>query len=326
MVDATTNDTLAPFALRSDKSYFFSADGEAAVAYRVRFGTAVVAGDPIGAAGSRQQALASFMEHAHSEGWRVAGLGVSERDLPIWKDDGYWALSIGRDVVIDVAGFSLNGRTFRNLRQAVQRTVNSGVTTEIVGEADLAPDVRHELREILEGKGHKVDRGFAMILDKQLTGEVPGIYIAYARDASGRIVAAARFGTADNGRELSLDIPWRAPGSPNGVDERIIIDMVTWAKERGAKRMSLAFAAFPDIFLAEHRTPLREVGRLAIHLLDPLVKLESLFRYLRKFHSFDQHRYVVMKRRNLLPVALTMLVLEFALIGTIRRPRLSRRR
>lgn len=321
LVNRTSDDTLAPFALRTDKSYFFSNDHRAAIAYRVRFGTAVVSGDAIGEPGSREGVLQAFFEHAHAEGWRVAGLGVSQRDLPLWQERGFWSLSIGRDVVIDVEGFALTGRAFRNLRQAVQRTINAGVTTEIVAEAELTEPARAELLKILhKGKGN-TDRGFAMILDKPLTGEHPGIMMAFARDHEGRIVAAARFASSDQGRELSLDIPWRVPGAPNGVDERLIADMITWAKTNGGRRLSLAFAAFPDIFIEEDRGAIRGAARHAIKVLDPLIKLESLFRYLRKFHAFDQHRYVVTKRRNLLPVAVTMLVLEFALIGTFHRPR-----
>ena len=41
-------DTLAPFVLRADKSYFFSEDERAFLAYRVVGGVAVVSGDPIG--------------------------------------------------------------------------------------------------------------------------------------------------------------------------------------------------------------------------------------------------------------------------------------
>src|SRR5262249_23841609 len=41
-------DTLAPFALRLDKTYFFSSDDDAFLAYRVVGGVAVVSGGPIG--------------------------------------------------------------------------------------------------------------------------------------------------------------------------------------------------------------------------------------------------------------------------------------
>lgn len=48
------------------------------------------------------------------------------------------SVPIGRDVVIDVASFEMVGRKYRDLRQAVQRTRNLGITNEIVPEQGLA--------------------------------------------------------------------------------------------------------------------------------------------------------------------------------------------
>ena len=60
------------------------------------------------------------------------------------------AVPIGRDVVIDVAAFDMVGRKYRNLRQAVQRTHNCGITTEVVAEQDLPDDaLLAELTEVI---------------------------------------------------------------------------------------------------------------------------------------------------------------------------------
>ena len=48
LVHAWGVDTLAPFVLRADKSYFFGPDDAAFLAYRVVGGVAIVSGDPIG--------------------------------------------------------------------------------------------------------------------------------------------------------------------------------------------------------------------------------------------------------------------------------------
>ena len=77
-----------------------------------------------------------------------------------------------------------------------------GVTTEIVPERSLAPEVRAELEQVMRatGKGEQ-SRGFAMILDRVLDGTHPGTFIALARSRSGEIVAFQRYATADGGRD-----------------------------------------------------------------------------------------------------------------------------
>src|SRR3954451_18393134 len=312
LVDNTSGDTLAPFVLRTDKSYVFSPDRQAAVAFRVRLGTAVASGDPVGDKASYAAAVEAFIEHADANGWRVAVLGAGPRSLPLWRAQGLWALSIGRDVRVDVASFSLEGRRFRNLRQAVQRSRNAGVTTEIVGERDIGDDLRAELRDVMAaaGKGAQT-RGFAMILDEQLSGVHPGMFVAYARSASGQIVAFHRYASSDGGRELSLDVPWRRPGAPNGVDERLIVEMLEWGATRGARWLSLAFAAFPDLFELSSRNFLQRLAYRAVHLLDPFIRLESLYRFVRKFHAFGDEPRVALRPFQVAFVATAALTLEF---------------
>jgi lysylphosphatidylglycerol synthetase-like protein (DUF2156 family) len=224
-------------------------------------------------------------------------------------------------VLIDVGTFSLVGRQFRNLRQAVQRSRNFGVTTEIVPEDSLTSVTRDELAAVARAANRPLPpRGFAMILDHPLTGVHPGTFIAIARDSAGNAVGFQRFASADSGRELSLDLPFRHPDAPNGVDERLAVDMIEWAREHDGRRISLAFAPFPEVFDADKRGLRRRTGRLLISALDPFIHLESLYRYLRKFHAFGPHRFVLLRPREVIWVLTALLSLEFS------RPRSPRRR
>jgi lysylphosphatidylglycerol synthetase-like protein (DUF2156 family) len=220
---------------------------------------------------------------------------------------------IGRDVVIDLASFDMVGRKFRNLRQAVQRTHNFGVTTEVVAEQDLDEPLRAELAQVLfaSPSGAHTERGFSMILDGALERRYPGIQLIIARDEFGQVQGFHRYATASGGREVTLDVPWRRPGAPNGIDERLSVDMMYAAKEAGAQRLSLAFAAFPDIFDDENRGWLQDVFYNLIHLLDSFIALESLYRYLRKFHALGDQRYAVVSMRNVIPALVVLLSLEF---------------
>jgi lysylphosphatidylglycerol synthetase-like protein (DUF2156 family) len=313
LVDNTSDDALAPFALRSDKSYVFSPDRTAALAYKVRFGTAVASGDPVGAVGSREAAIDSFLALSERNGWRPTVLGAGESTADIWRERGMKGLCIGREVVLDVATFSLAGRHNRNLRQAVSRATNAGVTTAIVAEHSLNSTMRASLLEVAHGAhaGGGAERGFSMILDHLLDGTHANTMIAYARDADGRIVGFQRYAMADKGRELSLDVPYRLPDAPNGTDERLIIDVMAWAHEHNAVRVSLAFAAFPELFASTDRNIGQKLAFRAVHELDRFIRLESLYRFLRKFNAFGRGRYVMLRPTQVLFVLVSALTLEF---------------
>ena len=318
LIKTTSGDSLAPFAMQAGKCYLFSADGKAALAYRTRIGYAVVSGDPVGDEARFPQLVADFATMCHTHGWRIVVLACSERRVQLWTDpkalgQSLHPVPIGRDVVIEVSSFEMIGRRFRNLRQAVKRTHNCGITTDIVAEQKLDGRLRAELTEVLRASssGAHTDRGFCMNLDGALEGRYPGIQLIIARDKCGRVQGFHRYATAGGGSDVTLDVPWRRRGAPNGIDERLSVDMVNAAKDAGAQRVSLAFAAFPEIFDEKQRGRVQALFYWLIHLLDPLIALESLYRYLRKFHAPDDRRYALVSLTQVVPLIYVLLSLEF---------------
>jgi lysylphosphatidylglycerol synthetase-like protein (DUF2156 family) len=292
--------------MNASKCYHFDTDRKAAIAYRTRLGFAVVSGDPIGDDSRFGALVADFAAMCHTRGWRIVVLGCSERRLDLWSNAAVTGrkltgVPIGRDVVIDVATFDMVGRRYRNLRQAVQRTRNAGITTEVVEEQGLDDGLLAELTEVVlaSPSGARTERGFSMSLDGTLEGRYPGVVLIVARDRAGRVQGFHRYATAGGGTEVTLDVPWRRRGAPNGIDERLSVDMIAAARSSGAQRLSLAFAAFPEIFTDKQRTLPRSLVFTAVHLGDPLIALESLY------------RYVMATLTQVVPLLIVLLSLEF---------------
>ena len=191
---------------------------------------------------------------------------------------------------------------------------------------DNIPLYVSKLRALMTATHREDRRGFSMILGRLFDGTEPDAVVMVARDKTGRIVGAHRYLWAGK-QDLSLDLPIRAKGAPNGVDERLIAEVVAWGSEHGVERVSLAFAPFPDLFVNRHHlTPLQRLAYRAVHLLDPLIRVERLYLYLRKFHALGKQRYAVLRLRDALPVVVAMLTLEFGLRRTRRRERRGWRR
>lgn len=316
MIEATGDDALAPFTMQTGKSYHFTADGTAALAYRTRMGIAVVGGDPIGDERHFPELVADFAATCRAHGWRIAVVGCGERRLGLWNDSAMLgqslhAIPIGRDVVVDVSGFDMVGRKYRNLRQAVKRTHNCGVTTEIVAEQELGDTLLAELTEVVrESSGARADRGFHMNLDGVLEGRFPGIQLIIARTPR----HGAGFSPIRHGRRRQRHHPRRpvaTPRCPQRLDERLSVDMIMAGKDNGAQRVSLAFAAFPEIFDDKNRGWTQRVFYRLIHILDPLIALESLYRYVRKWHALDARRYALISWTQIVPLLFVLLSLEF---------------
>jgi len=321
------SDTLAPFALRHDTSYVFEPHGRAAVSYRVLAGAAVAGGDPVGARHAWGAAIDAFLDEAERRGWRPAVIGAGPEARALWAERGLRGFGIGDEVVVDVAAFSDHGRSMRNVRQAVQRTENAGITVTVLPERRLGPDLSAELRVIYRdwlrrGTGHGREHGFAMNLDAMAEGRHPDALLAIAFAPEGYAVAFQRYlaaGTAGTSPALSLDVMPRDRLAPNGANERLIVATIDYAAQHGYAAVSLNFAAFRTL-LEAHRTDPEALGhraRLAhraIHLLDPLIQVESLYRFNAKFQPGWMPRAVLMRSWLDLPVfAAAAFGLEFAL-------------
>ena len=72
------SDTLAYFALREDKNYFF--EGEAMLSYRYLWNLGLISADPIGPPEDVRRAMEAFVDRARGQGWGVAVLAGG----PIW--------------------------------------------------------------------------------------------------------------------------------------------------------------------------------------------------------------------------------------------------
>jgi lysylphosphatidylglycerol synthetase-like protein (DUF2156 family) len=284
-------DSLAPFATRADRTYVFSPDGQAAIGFRVQWGVALVGGDPVGARAAADAAIASFLETCVHNGWRPAVMGASTSIGDRWRARGVRRrVVIGDEAVLDVTAFSLTSRAMRNVRQAVRRTHNAGVTVHI---GQLRPAQVACLEPVLrDWLGGRHERGFSMNLDGLLVPR-PDCLVAVAYDRAGIAQGFARFAIFSAGRGLTLDVAPRRHDAPNGVVERLIVDVVEYGRACGCAEVSLNFAGFRAMYVRSGPSA-RVVTGLA-HLLDRWIELVPLYRFTAKFHPRWRPRAVLLR-------------------------------
>src|SRR5262249_57696666 len=125
-------------------------------------GGAVGWGDPRGAEGAFEDLVGGFIGHARSRDWRIAILGVSERRLDLYRRHGLQALYHGDEAVIETAGFSLEGRPIRKVRQSIHRLTRAGFQCGIVTADGVDARTRATLEEVARGRrGSQARRGLA---------------------------------------------------------------------------------------------------------------------------------------------------------------------
>ncbi|HKD32855.1 MAG TPA: phosphatidylglycerol lysyltransferase domain-containing protein [Gaiellaceae bacterium] len=303
LVAAWGADTLAPFALRADKSYFFSEDDRAFLAYRVVGGVAIVSGDPVGPASQHGPLLDGFIAFTRERGWRLAILGASEPCLGLYRERGLHAVYHGDEAVIETAAFTLEGRPIRKVRQSVHRLQRAGYRVEILRPREIDQALRQELEAIArEWRGREPERGFVMALDALFRlGDEDAVFVV-GRDRSGAPAGFLHFAVCPAGSALSLSSMPRLRSTPNGFNEWLISESVDWAREHGFSRISLNFAPFAALLSPEAQlSRLQRVERRALLGLKGHFQLDNLLLFNRKFFPDWQRRFVVYERRLDLP-------------------------
>jgi lysyl-tRNA synthetase class 2 len=291
------SDTLAPFALRSDKEWFVM--GQTLIAYRVVRGVALVSGDPVGPSGAAGPVMRSFLAYARARGWRTAILGSADRLLPAYRELGLHPLYHGDEAVVDTAAFSLDGRTMRAVRQAVHRLERKGFHAEVVMAGEVTPALRAELAAVedawLQGKPRK---GFSMELDSlfRLGGDDAAFVVG--RDGQGQVCGFLHLAVCPASRSLSLSTMPRRRDTPNGLTAWLIVAAVSWADSHGYPEVSLNFSPFAGLLTTEAALPSRRrLQRRALLRLKSVLalQLDNLQRFNSQFGPAWRPRYVIVQ-------------------------------
>ena len=272
------------------------------MAFRVLGGVALVGGDQLGQTDAADDAVGCFVRRCDEEGWRPAAIGVAESRLGPWRDAGLRGICLGDEALIATGSFTLDGRTMRPVRQAVNRTKNHGVTARLVHEGELDDQMREALLAIdAADRGREQERGFSMTLDGLLTNPTRDakclVVIAYI---GGTPVAFQRYVPCRGGTGLSLDAMRRldqVDGEPlvNGINERLIVEAIGWGRCHDVDELSLNFAVFRSVLAATDPTTLKRGQAWFLKRLDRYFQIESLLTFNTKFHPRWVSRFVVFR-------------------------------
>ena len=277
--------TLDYFALRSDKSYFFTQRGDAMIAFTYISGYALVAADPIGAPGSKDRVLDQFLAYCHDRNWKVAFLAVREVDLPFYEKRGLKGVYMGDEAIIPCDRFTLQGAGMKGLRQTVNR-VSKELTFKMIRESEASPLLCGQLNEIRDRwRGDSDERGFTMDLGTEVEGVNPDFLLAIAHDEDevpqGFLRLVPVFGD-DPG--WSLDLMQRNPDAPNGTTEFLIANSATTLGRQGFRRLSMNFAAWGRLFDDETSLNVgQKILKRFAEVLNPFFQIKSLRDFNAKF-------------------------------------------
>src|SRR5215467_3971341 len=289
-------DSLGYFALRSDKNVIWSHTGKACIGYRVVSGVMLASGDPIGDPEAWPGAMRAFLDEAARHAWVPAVMGCGELGAEIWcREGGLTALELGDEAIVEVAGFTLQGRAMRNVRQMVARVCRQGYVADIRRVADIDRD---EIDRIVSRagswRGSPTERGFSMALGR-VGGTEDGRCVVATATENGVLRGLLHF-VPWGSDGLSLDLMRRDRSAQPGVNDFLIVEAIKAAHALGVKRISLNFAVFRAALERGVRIgagPVLRIWRRFLIFISRWFQIESLYKFNAKFCPVWEPRFCV---------------------------------
>jgi lysyl-tRNA synthetase, class II len=289
-------DSLGYFTLRDDKSIMWSPTGKSCIGYRVLSGVMLAAGDPIGDPEAWPGAIHAFLDEAARHAWVPAVMGCGELGAEVWCREGdLTALELGDEAIVDVAGFSLEGRAMRNVRQMVSRVCRHGYVAGFHRTGDMPrAEVDSLIRQADSWRGSPTERGFSMALGRVGGGDDGRCVIVTATE-NGVLRAILHF-VPWGPDGLSLDLMRRDRAAQPGLNDFLIVETIKHAHELGVRRISLNFAAFRSALERGERIgagPVLRAWRRILLFMSRWFQIESLYKFNAKFNPDWVPRFMV---------------------------------
>jgi lysyl-tRNA synthetase, class II len=303
LVHSYGSDTLAYFALRDDKSFFFSSDGEAMIAYTYVGRYALASGDPIGRPESIVLVIDEFLAMCRNRAWGVAFLAVLESTRELYVDRGLHTFYLGDEAIVNCSGFSLKGKKWKSVRQSAQR-VERTYRFEMMNETDASPELVKALNDLsAKWRGKAPERGFTMTLSRDVEGDNPEFRLCVALDEhdqpGGFLRIVPVYGDAQG---FTLDLMRRDPDTPNGMTEFLLTRTIMAMDEEGLSRLSMNFAAWGRLFYEDiHYTVPQRVAKRLLELINPFYQIKSLKAFNQRFYPDWVPRVIVYDDVRALP-------------------------
>ena len=231
------HDSLSYFHLQESRRYYFSPSGNSFLSYRVYNKIAIVGGDPVGLSSEITTLLSSFITYLQQWNLSPCFVGLSGKYTPTIPTLGLNVSKIGEEAVLKLEYFERN-KLKKKVRRAVRYVEKLEVDIFFISPKNLSPYLKSELETVssdwLKKNRKRGKRGFSMTLNRLPTQKDSDCQLAVAVK-NNKVLGFLSFTPIYQKSGYSLDLSRQRSGSPNGLNEFLIIKSAEYFKNKSVK-------------------------------------------------------------------------------------------
>ncbi len=291
-------------ALLGDKSFFFSPSGNSMIFFAEEGAYWFAMGDPVGDRGEFKDLAWSFRERAAMNGAKVVYYEATDKELPLYIEQGLVLVKIGESGRVPLADISFDqGHEWHGQRYTLKRLARDGSSFRVIPQEEVAhilPKLRGISDQWLKSKQGR-EKGFSL-------GYFNDEYIRQFRIAvverGGEIQAFTNLWTSADKNELSLDLMRYIDNAPADTMEFLFLNTILWAKNDGFAYFDMGMAPLSGITGGTHSSLWSRAAEMLYEHGNIFYNFQGLRRYKEKYHPVWEPRYLAVPHELSLPSVL----------------------
>jgi phosphatidylglycerol lysyltransferase len=279
------------FKIAADKQLYFSKITDGFVAYRISQAFAIVLDEPVCAYDDKDDVIAEFERYCASLGLKSVYYRVDENSLSYFNMLRKRKIVIGQEALMDVSLFSLEGKSRKSLRNALNSLEKKGYKTRLV----LAP---HDDQFIAELK--RVSDEWLTVFDKKemifSQGQFDAVAIAeqdviVVQDDQAKVVSFLNIIPDFTEGECTYDLIRKVETAPGGCMDAMIVELVSYARKKGSKYINLGMVPMSGIESPDN--PAEQIMKFAADKVGSFKHYQSLRDFKEKYATIWENKYLI---------------------------------
>jgi phosphatidylglycerol lysyltransferase len=306
IVEQYGRSSLARFLLFDDKHYFFTPGGSV-IGYALAGRTAVSLGDPVGPESDLLPAIRAFSDVCEHNDWQPVFYQTLPGTLKQYETAGFDNLCIGHDGIVNLEGFTLEGKAGKPLRAPVNKLTKAGYKF-ILHEPPISDDLLMELRIISDewlARMHGTEKRFSLGWFED--GYIRSSPIATVYSPNGSISAFANIVTEYQASEVTIDLMRHRHPLENGTMEFLFVGLFQGMRAKGCQRFNLGLSALSGVGERSDDPAVERVMHFIYENVNQFYNFKGLHAFKEKFSPEWSPRYLIYRGpTNLAPAWLAV--------------------
>jgi phosphatidylglycerol lysyltransferase len=285
------NSSVDYFKLYKDKLFFFSDLHDAFIAYRIAAGFAIVLEEPVCADENKIEVVAEFDRHCRKMGLKPAFYRVDENSIHWFSQLRKNKLMIGQEAILEINGFSLEGKDKKSLRNGLSHLQKKGFTT-VTHTSPHSEEFLLQLRKISDEwlqSFEKQEFAFSQGMFDEMEMRQQDIITLTAAD--GLIKAFLNIIPDYAEDECTYDLIRKTNDAPGASMDALIIQLINYARDRKYQYLNLGMV--PMTGITQPANAAEQIIKLAASKIKRFQHYKGLREFKEKYATFWSNKYLV---------------------------------